>query len=284
MPLLNDYAHPPEWMDPDLVPRPLVTFGAAGIAVDDIAAEHAANYAHGRKELGFHRHRKGELVLALHGILTCEVEGGLWVVPPQSALWIPCDVEHKVTATGTIECYIAFVTAEAASTLPPQCCAVTASPLLRELLIRAAGFPLLYPEGGLETHLATLLMDELATAKIGDLHLPMPTDRRLRKIADMLMEDPTAPGTMQTWARKVGLSERTLARLLTQQTGMSFGRWRQQLQVMLAVTWLGSGASVQQVADRLGYESTGSFVTMFRKALGTTPGRYMAQRSGTAAR
>jgi AraC-like DNA-binding protein len=46
---------------------------------------------------------------------------------------------------------------------------------------------------------------------------------------------------------------------------------------MLAVKWLGTGSSVQQVADRLGYESAGSFVTMFRKALGTSPGRYMAE-------
>jgi len=59
---------------------------------------------------------------------------------------------------------------------------------------------------------------------------------------------------------------------------MSFGRWRQQFHLMLAVKWLGSGSSVQRVADDLGYESAGSFVTMFRKALGTSPARYMAQR------
>jgi AraC-like DNA-binding protein len=53
---------------------------------------------------------------------------------------------------------------------------------------------------------------------------------------------------------------------------MSFGRWRQQLSVMLAVEWLAGGASIQQVAADLGYESTPSFVTMFRKALGTSPG------------
>ncbi|WYX50473.1 helix-turn-helix domain-containing protein [Achromobacter xylosoxidans] len=92
------------------------------------------------------------------------------------------------------------------------------------------------------------------------------------------MAEPRERGTMQGWARRVGLSERTLARLLMQQTGMSFGRWRQQLHLMLAVKWLSTGMSVQQVADDLGYESAGGFVTMFRKALGTSPGRYMAQR------
>ena len=59
---------------------------------------------------------------------------------------------------------------------------------------------------------------------------------------------------------------------------MSFGRWRQQLSVLLAVKWLAGGASIQQVANDLGYESTASFVTMFRKTLGISPGRYMAER------
>lgn len=59
---------------------------------------------------------------------------------------------------------------------------------------------------------------------------------------------------------------------------MSFGRWRQQLSVMVAVKWLAGGASIQQVATDLGYESVPSFMTMFRKVLGTSPRRYMAER------
>lgn len=60
--------------------------------------------------------------------------------------------------------------------------------------------------------------------------------------------------------------------------GMSFGRWRQQLAIMLAVKWMAEGVTIQQVAFDLGYESVPSFVNMFRKALGTPPGRYMAER------
>ena len=52
---------------------------------------------------------------------------------------------------------------------------------------------------------------------------------------------------------------------------------------MLAVKWLSAESSVQQVSDGLGYESAGSFVTMFRKAPGTSPGRYMAKRRGQRA-
>ncbi|MDR2127471.1 MAG: helix-turn-helix transcriptional regulator [Burkholderiaceae bacterium] len=269
MPLLNEHPDPVDWVDPDHVPRPVVTVGAAGVV---------AEHFEWREKMDFHRHPKGELVLTLRGVITCEVANALWVMPPQNALWIPAGMRHKAKAAGTIECYIVFIDPRAATHLPKQCCALATTPLLRELLIRSASLPALYAEGGMESRLMTLLLDELALAPMGHLHLPMPGDARLRKIVDAIMDDPADRGTIQTWARRAGLSERTLARLLARETGMSFGRWRQQLHLMLALKWLGAGATVQQVADGLGYESAGSFVKMFRKALGAPPGCYMARR------
>jgi AraC-like DNA-binding protein len=254
-----------DWVEPDDVPRATVSFG--------VLAENLA-----RMETEFHRHRKAQLMLLVRGIASCEVAGGLWVVPPQSAIWVPGGLEHNISIAGTFEGYNIFIDPVAAANLPATCCTIGVTPLLRELLIRSASFPLLYPEGGMETRLVTLLLDEIAAMPTGNLHLPMPTDARLRKIARLLMDDPADRATMQTWSARAGLSERTLARLLPRETGMSFGRWRQQLHLMLAVKWLGTGSSVQQVAEDLGYESAGSFVTMFRKALGTSPGRYMAER------
>ncbi len=107
----------------------------------------------------------------------------------------------------------------------------------------------------------------------------MPADARLRKLVNMMMEDPADRGTIQEWAERAGLSERTLARLIAHQTGMSFGRWRQQFKIMLAVQWLAKGLSIQQVSGALGYESASTFVTMFRKVLGVPPGRYVAERA-----
>jgi AraC-like DNA-binding protein len=273
MPILSSSSDMTSWTDPDLVPRPVVTIGASGI---DAASFDTADLD--RKEMDFHRHDKGQLLLLLRGVFTSEVEGGLWIAPPQSAIWVPAGVLHRISAAGTIECYIAYIDSGVAANLPSKCCTISTTPLLRELVIRSASFPMLYAEGGMETHLVTLLLDEFSIAPTGNLHLPMPTDVRLRKIAQAIMEDPADRGTVRTWARRVGLSERTLARLLVQETGMSFGRWRRQLHIILAVKWLSTGTSVQQVADGLGYESAGNFVTMFRKALGTSPGRYIAER------
>ncbi|HID9099227.1 TPA: helix-turn-helix domain-containing protein, partial [Klebsiella variicola] len=58
--------------------------------------------------------------------------------------------------------------------------------------------------------------------------------------------------------------------------GMSFGRWRQQLHLMIALSHLSEGQPVQRVAGTLGYDSVSAFITMFRKALGKSPTQYFS--------
>ena len=265
MPLLTDASDPSEWIEPDEVPRPVVAYGMAS---NDV----------GSLELKPHRHAKSQILLVQRGALSCEVEGGLWIVPPRSGVWIPGGTLHAIKATGALEGYGAFVAPDVGSHLPPSCCTVSVTPLLRELLFRAASLPAFYQESGENARLMAVLLDEIAAAKVEDLHLPMPTDTRLRQMVELMMAAPADRGTLESWAKRIGLSERTLLRLISRETGMSFGRWRQQLGIVLAVKWLADGASIQQVAIDLGYESVPSFVTMFRKALGTSPGRYMAER------
>lgn len=265
MPLLNDLSSEEDWVEPDDVPRPVVAYGVETALV-------------GGFELHPHRHAKGQILLVQHGALSCEVEAGLWVVPPRSAIWIPGQALHAIKVAGALEGYGAFVDPAASTGLPKACCAVSVTPLLRELLTRAASLPLLYEEGGANSRLVAVLLDELAVAQVENLHLPMPSDPRLRRLVDLMMASPADRTTLDVWAKRAGLSERTLGRLISRETGMSFSRWRQQLGVMLAVKWLAGGASIQQVAADLGYESVPSFMSMFRKTLGTSPGRYMAER------
>jgi len=83
----------------------------------------------------------------------------------------------------------------------------------------------------------------------------------------------------------VALSESSLARLVVRETGLTFGRWRQQLHLIVAIRELASGASVQQVSADLGYESVTAFITVFKKALGKPPAKYLsrvAQNGGSA--
>lgn len=58
--------------------------------------------------------------------------------------------------------------------------------------------------------------------------------------------------------------------------GLSFGRWRQQLHLMIALSKLAEGQSVQNVAGILGYDSVNAFITMFKKSLGKSPTQYFS--------
>ena len=107
-----------EWggTDIDAVPRPMV---AAGLNVNSSGWE-----------LPQHSHRKSELIYTIKGILTCEADGNLWTVPPQSAIWLPGSIPHKSQAFGELEFNVLLIEPDACSDLPKRCCMITVAPLL----------------------------------------------------------------------------------------------------------------------------------------------------------
>lgn len=227
--------------------------------------------ATGELESQAHRHREAQLVYIVRGEVTCEASGAWWIVPPSSALWVPSDVAHCLRARAPLEGYNVFLDPKAVRAMPNECCAVSVTPLFREIVLRLATQP--------TRRLIAVLLEELALLSVEKHRLPMPSDPRLRKLVTMLTADPADGADMKTWGKRIGVAERTLNRLLVRETGLSFGRWRQQLHIILALQNLSRGATVQSVAGELGYESASSFVTMFKKALGQSPARYMAERS-----
>ncbi|MEH9786279.1 helix-turn-helix domain-containing protein, partial [Klebsiella sp. 104352] len=52
--------------------------------------------------------------------------------------------------------------------------------------------------------------------------------------------------------------------------------------LILALQLLIRGQTVQQTAQALGYDSTTAFITMFKKGLGQTPGRYHGSLATTS--
>ena len=125
--------------------------------------------------------------------------------------------------------------------------------------------------------ISTLLLSALPQMPVEDLYLPLTDEPRLDRIASALVDDPSDRSTIEQWAKRVAMSQNSLARLVQQETGLTFGRWRQQLQLIVAIRSLAAGASVQQVSGDLGYASVSAFITMFKKALGTSPAKYLRE-------
>lgn len=232
-----------------------------------------------RAEVPVHRHRQGQLVLTLQGGVTCEVADALWVVPPGRAVWIPGAVPHSVRATPNARmCYL-FVQPPAAG-LPVRCCTLSVSPLVRELVLDMADQPAAYGPDSPPGRKAAVLLEELARMPVEQLHLPLPEEPRLRRIARTLSDNPADRRTLAQWGDQVAMGERSLARLVQRETGLSFGRWRQQFHLIVAMRQLSSGHSVQRTAEALGYGSVTAFIAMFRKAVGESPARYFATAAG----
>ena len=236
---------------------------------------------HNDSESAVHRHRKGQLVVAYCGVIVCTGEDGVWMVPSGFGVWIPGGIEHsnRVTANGQV-CFL-FIEPGAAS-LPDHCCTLALSPLILQLILHLSSHAQDYAADSRISRLAGVLLEELELAPTEQLYLPLPASGSLRTIARALSQDPGSRATMASWARQVAMSERSLARLIKAETGLTFGQWRKQWQIIVALQSLAEGQSVQRTAEALGYESVSSFISMFRKTLGTSPARYLRETQTSA--
>lgn len=180
--------------------------------------------------------------------------------------------------SGAVDMRTLYIDAAAAAAhLPAACRVIEVSVLLRALILAAMDEPVDYVPGSRGAAIAQLLLHELRGVEAQPLHLPQPRDARLqavcRRVLDRLGEDLD----LETLARDAGLSGRSLARLFQRETGMGFTAWRQQARLAEALTQLSLRRPVALVAADLGYASAAAFTAMFRRALGTTPGKYFGR-------
>ncbi|WP_226468561.1 AraC family transcriptional regulator [Luteimonas panaciterrae] len=224
-----------------------------------------------------HSHKRGQLLYASAGVVSAITDEGSWVVPPRRALWIPPGVTHEVRMSGAVSTRSVFVRPEAAQAvgLPTHCQVIAVSTLLHALLLEAVDLPAEYALDGRDGRLMALLVDEIAVMPTLALNTPLPRDPRLARICRALMEAPALEIDIDMMAHKAGMSRRSFTRLFRQQTGMSFGLWRQQACLLAALTRLGLGDSITQVATDLGYSSASAFTAAFRRTLGASPSRYL---------
>lgn len=230
-----------------------------------------------------HRHAKAQLLYVVRGALTITAAGGIWTVPPNCALWLPGGVAHAGHANGPIVVGSLYVDPALAAPIGNRCGIFFIQPLLRELIQRFDGAAAVGDlDPAREQRLVAVLLDELAAAPLEPIHLPMPADRRLRRLVDAMLDQPDTRLTIEEWGARVGASKRTLSRLFQDETGMSFTQWRQQLHIGLSLRRLAAGEAVTTIAGDLGYESVSAFIAMFRRMLGTTPARYFASGAASA--
>lgn len=255
-------AHPDPVEDIISVPRPIVA----------MAKEFPSGHL-----IPFHHHSRAQLLYASSGVMTVTTDKGIWVVPPLRAVWIPALTQHQIEVSGNLSMRTLYIDPTYYSGPSEECCVIAVSPLLKELILHAVGMPRLYPLKGQEERLLAVVLDQISNMSTAPLELQIPVDSRLKKIYKRLSNNPGDNRTLEDWGRLVGATDRTLARHFRLETGMSFGQWRQQIKILEALRLLGKKIPVTTVALDLGYDSPSAFISMFKKALGKTPGQYFAE-------
>lgn len=214
-----------------------------------------------------------QLAYASRGVMTVVTTEGVWVVPPNRAVWIPAGARHSVRTSGRVSLCTLFLRPELARRrLPRRCMALDVSPLVRELVLHAAHRNTLARDRPVDRRLAGVIVDQLVTLPHAPLRMPLPVDARARKAAELLDAAPTT--ALARVARAAGASLRTLERLFLRDTGIPLGRWRRRARVIAALRLLADGTSITATATDVGYATPSAFVAAFRRELGTTPGRY----------
>lgn len=221
-----------------------------------------------------HFHPEDQLVFASKGVMTVYTKQGIWVVPPFRAVWIPAKTPHRIAMSGKVSMRTLYFLPRFVRLLPRSCSVLHVSPLLKELIVYACGFPRLCRDVAGQKRLIEIIVDQLGATHSIPLQLPHPTDLRALRIVQALLADPAEPRTLTALCRDCGASKRTIERVFMAQTKMTFGRWRQQLRLLHGMRLLAAGEKVTAAALNAGYNSTSAFISMFRRQLGKTPARY----------
>jgi AraC-like DNA-binding protein/mannose-6-phosphate isomerase-like protein (cupin superfamily) len=255
------------WINPDdydLTPRPVVAVG---------------NQYPPSFELAQHTHRRGQLLYAASGVVVVSTPHGAWIAPPERAVWTPAGTPHSVRMVGRVSTRSVLLDAEASQVLGARNTVIAVSGLLRSLLITSSDIAPHYDADGRDGLVMALIVAELARAERLTLSVPFPAGPALAALCHGFLEDPSPHDGIDLWAGRLGMDRRSFTRMFRRETGMSFGAWRQQACLLLALPLLAEGRPVTSVALDLGYDSPAAFSTMFRRLIGMSPSRYAANRT-----
>ena len=228
-------------------------------------------------EVDWHTHGRAQLICVESGLLTTRTRHGTWSLAPGSAGWMPAAEPHTVAIDGPLRGWGMVLAPALCRDLPADPCVIGISPLLQAVALRVCDWPIADAASAPQQHLIEVLLDEIRAAPRQRMHLPMPRDRRLLKIASQLLAEPADDRSLAQWAAWAGLSTRSLTRHFREETTLSFAHWRQQARLAEALRQLSEGRAVADIAHALGFSSSSAFVTVFRRHFGVPPGRYLAR-------
>ena len=206
-------------------------------------------------------------------------EGGIWLVPPQLAAWVPAGVRHRLEIMTDAELWMvhwqpAAVRASGLGAALDRAFALRVTPLLRSLLEEAVSVD---PASTKAEAIVRLMLHELTAMPDAPTFLPLPTSPAGRRVADLVIADHRNLLDLQELALRAATSVRTASRLFPAETGLTLKAWRQRARIVRAMDRLARGDAPAAVARYTGFASTAAFSNAFRKVTAMTPTAFLGR-------
>lgn len=221
-----------------------------------------------------HTHDWGQIIFVKCGVIIMNVEQERFIAPAGFAIWIPPNSSHACYNHQPTRFRSINIHAHAADELTRYPSLLQLSPIALSILDYFFDHQILQPHTPEDHRKTQVIIDELHGAMIGHTYLPTSNHRLLYPIMTALEKNPAIRLTLKEWADKVFTTERTLARYFQRELDMSFNEWCRRLRFIHGLALLEQGATVEEIAFKVGYRSASSFIAMFQALSGTTPDRY----------
>jgi AraC-like DNA-binding protein/quercetin dioxygenase-like cupin family protein len=225
-----------------------------------------------------HEHERDQLLYATRGIMRLRTARAAWIVPRDSAAYIPSGTSHSVDMHGDVDMRTLYIDTRVTKFRPLELCVVTVSNLLRELILALSEETVAYDLDSRAGLIAQMIELEIGRAQELSLNVPLPNDARLQRLCAELLADPSDRRTLADWSEFAGASARTLARLFERDLGMGFNQWRQRIRLHNALEALSRGEPISRVAQQHGYRSASAFSAAFGKVMGVAPSKVSNER------
>ena len=121
----------------------------------------------------------------------------------------------------------------------------------------------------LDEHSRNAVINEFDSTQIKD------EDERIEKIMKFIRLNSDTQISLDSLSKKFFFNKQYLCRLFKKKTGFNIGQYIESCRISSAMTLLGEGYSISEVAIKVGFGSDTYFISTFKKNIGVSPKKYV---------
>jgi AraC-like DNA-binding protein len=157
-----------------------------------------------------HGHAWGEFIYAFNGVMEVNIHQMNYITPPPYGVWLPPNTQHSGLNRTSVSHATLYIHESLCHALPQQAGILLTSPLVSAILQHLKQHSLQETEPEY-LRLLQVLLDQLQHAELIGSYLPHTDHHALKQILDFLHAHPADQSTLESLAKRINMTERTLA-------------------------------------------------------------------------